>query len=94
MTVGDTHTADDPGVFGLEAEPEQHLLRTLGAWLGGHPGRIVRRWSGSYLRRTDGADPYLRSRRADGAYVVTATGGHGMTAAHAIAAETLDELAM
>ena len=92
LTVGDTHTEDTPGVFGLEAEPEEHLLRTLGAWLGGDPGRVVRRWSGTYLRRVDGADPYLRARRADGAFTVTATGGHGMTGAHAIAAETLDAL--
>jgi FAD dependent oxidoreductase TIGR03364 len=94
VTVGDTHTADEPGVFGLESEPEELLLRTLGAWLGRDPGRVVRRWSGSYLRRVDGGDPYLQALRADGAYAVTAVGGHGMTGAHAIAAEVLDDLGM
>jgi glycine/D-amino acid oxidase-like deaminating enzyme len=94
LTVGDTHTADEPGVFGLEPEPEEQLLATLQGWLGGQRGRVARRWSGSYLRRTDGGDAYLQARRADGAHAVTATGGHGMTGAHAIAAETLDELGL
>jgi FAD dependent oxidoreductase TIGR03364 len=94
LTVGDTHTADDAGVFGLESEPEEHLLRTLGDWLGQQPGRVARRWSGTYLRRVDGGDAYLRARRRDGAFAVTATGGHGMTGAHAIAAETLDALGL
>ncbi len=94
LTVGDTHTADEAGVFGLDSEPEEQLLRTLGDWLGQPPGRVARRWSGTYLRRVDAGDAYLRARRPDGAFAVTATGGHGMTGAHAIAAETLDSLGL
>jgi glycine/D-amino acid oxidase-like deaminating enzyme len=92
MTVGDTHTADEPGVFGLDAAPEDELLATLGAWFGSAPGRVVRRWTGTYLKRVDGGEAYLRARRPDGAFTITATGGHGMTGAHAIAAESLDAL--
>jgi hypothetical protein len=52
--------------------------------------RVRRRWTGSYLRRTDGRDCVLIEETPDGALLVAAAGGMGMTAAPAIAAEALE----
>ena len=89
LTVGDTHVDDRPGAFGSEEEADEHLLRRLGELLG--PGvKVRRRWTGTYLRRTDGADCVLVEEAPGGALLVAAAGGMGMTAAHAIPAEALD----
>jgi hypothetical protein len=92
LTVGDTHVDDRPGAFGSEEEADEHLLRRLGEILG--PGlKVRRRWTGSYLRRTDGADSVL-VEESEGALLVAAAGGMGMTAAHAIAAQALERVGL
>lgn len=90
LTVGDTHVDDRPGAFGSDEEADEHLLRRGSELLAGLPLRVRRRWTGSYLRRTDGRDCVLVESLESGALLVGAAGGMGVTAAHAIAAQALD----
>jgi hypothetical protein len=87
LTVGDTHVDDEPGTFGSSEEADEHLLGRVEEILD-RRGAVTRRWTGSYLRRTDGADCVLIETIDEGV-VVTAAGGMGMTAAPAFARETL-----
>src|SRR5262249_27108348 len=84
LTVGDTHVDDTAGSFGSEQEADEHLLERLRSLLGSLP-RVRRRWTGSYLRRTDGRDCVVIERTTDGTVLVVAAGGMGMTAPHPIA---------
>ena len=90
LTIGDTHEDDRAGAFGSTEEADEHLLGSARRLLGGASLRVRRRWTGSYLRRTDGRDCILVELTSDGVLVVAAVGGMGMTAAPAIAAEALD----
>lgn len=90
LTIGDTHVDDLPGAFGSDEDADDHLLRSATRLLGGTALRVRRRWTGSYLRRTDGCDCVLIEETRNGAFLVGAAGGMGMTAAPAIAAEALD----
>ena len=94
LTVGDTHVDDEPGAFGSDEEADEHLLARGRGLLSGATLRVRRRWTGSYLRRTDGRDCVLIEETAGGALLVAAAGGMGMTAAHAIAAEALDRVGL
>ena len=94
LTIGDTHV-DDPGVPpGSDEEADDYLLRRAGELLPGVSLRVRRRWTGSYLRRADGADSVLIERTRADSLLVTAVGGMGMTAAPAIAAEALDSVGL
>ena len=68
-------------------EADEHLLARVEEILG-RRGTVRRRWTGSYLRRTDGTDCVLIATIREGV-VVTAAGGMGMTAAPAFAREAL-----
>jgi FAD dependent oxidoreductase TIGR03364 len=87
LTVGDTHVDDQPGMFGSSEEADEHLLGRVEELLGPR-GAVRRRWTGSYVRRTDGADCIVIATIKEGV-VVTAAGGMGMTAAPAFAREAL-----
>jgi FAD dependent oxidoreductase TIGR03364 len=88
LTIGDTHVDDQPDMFGSSEEADEHLLARVEVILGPR-GPVRRRWTGSYLRRTDGADCVLIASLESGV-VVTAAGGMGMTAAPAFAREALE----
>jgi FAD dependent oxidoreductase TIGR03364 len=88
LTLGDSHVEDRPGAFGSEEDADSHLLDSARRLLG-QTLRVRRRWTGSYLRRTDGRDCVLIEETPAGALLVVAAGGMGMTAAPAIAAEAL-----
>ena len=90
LTIGDTHVDDRPGAFGSDEEADEHLLGRARELLAGAALRVRRRWTGSYLRRTDGRDCVLIEETPAGVLLVAAVGGMGMTAAPAIAAEALD----
>ena len=94
LTVGDTHVDDVPGTFGSDEEADEHLLDRGRELLPGAQLDVGRRWTGSYLRRTDGRDCVLIEETPGGALLVTAAGGMGMTAAHPIAAEALDRVGL
>jgi FAD dependent oxidoreductase TIGR03364 len=87
LTIGDTHVDDQPGAFGSSEEADEHLLGRAEEILR-RRGPVRRRWTGSYARRTDGADCVLIETIEEGV-VVTAAGGMGMTAAPAFAREAL-----
>jgi FAD dependent oxidoreductase TIGR03364 len=90
LTIGDTHVEDRPGAFGSDEEADSHLLASASRLLGQPSLRVRRRWTGSYLRRSDGRDCVLIEEIPAGALLVAAAGGMGMTAAPAIAAEALE----
>jgi FAD dependent oxidoreductase TIGR03364 len=87
LTIGDTHIDDQPGRFWSSEEADEHLLARVEEILG-RRDTVTRRWTGSYVRRTDGADCVLIATIDEGV-VVTAAGGMGMTAAPAFAREAL-----
>jgi hypothetical protein len=87
LTIGDTHIDDQPDTFGSSEEADEHLLARVEEILG-RRGTVRRRWTGSYLRRTDGTDCVLIASIKEGV-VLTAAGGMGMTAAPAFAREAL-----
>ncbi len=92
LTVGDTHVDDAPGAFGADEDAYDHLLSRFERLFAATP-RVLRRWTGSYLRRNDG-EVLLREEVAPGVVALTAVGGLGMTAAPAIAAETVEALGL
>jgi hypothetical protein len=94
LTVGDTHLDDRAGQFGSDEEADRYLLGQAEAALSRQLPQVERRWTGSYLRRTDGADSALVELDATGRLLVAAAGGMGMTAAPAFAAEALNLVAL
>jgi FAD dependent oxidoreductase TIGR03364 len=91
LTLGDTHTDDEAGAFGIDERADDYVLNEARRVLGGLPP-VDRRWTGSYLRRTDGGDSFVLQETAPGVVLLTGVGGMGMTAAPAIAAEAAERL--
>jgi len=87
LTIGDTHSYDEPFGFDVDSDAYDHLRSRAEALLGGPLPRIQRRWAGVYSETTDDA-LYLRHQVAPGVVLVTAPGGRGMTCSPAIAEET------
>ncbi len=87
LTIGDTHSYDEPFPFDVDELPYEHLraraARLLGAEL--PPTRL--RWAGVYSQVT-GTDLYHRSQVSDRVVLVTGPGGRGMTCSSAIAEDT------
>lgn len=90
LTLGDTHSSDEPFPFEFDEQPYRHLYGVATGLLGDGLPPIVRRWAGVYSQVADssGAVPYFRADLAPGVQVVTGPGGRGMTMAPAIAGET------
>ena len=90
LTVGDTHSYDEPFAFDLDEAPYSHLTAAGERLLGSPLPPVVRRWAGVYSQLTASAGDtlYLRAEVAAGTVLVTGPGGRGMTLAPAIAAET------
>ena len=83
LTLGDTHVDDRPGSFGSDEDGDQYLLEQARDLLSPDVPPVERRWTGSYLRRTDGLDCALVELSSDGCLLVAGAGGMGMTAAPA-----------
>jgi len=88
LTIGDTHSYDEPFAFDVEEEPYDHLRARAEALLGRPLPRVLRRWAGVYSEVTGTSDLYHRSVVAPGVVLVTGPGGRGMTCSPAIAEET------
>jgi FAD dependent oxidoreductase TIGR03364 len=86
LTIGDTHSYDEPFPFDLDETPYRHLLEVASSLLGPLPG-VERRWAGVYSQVTDDS-LYYRAEVEPGVVVVTGPGGRGMTMSPAIAEET------
>jgi FAD dependent oxidoreductase TIGR03364 len=91
LTIGDTHSYDEPFDFAVEEHLYDDLRRRAEAVLGWTLPPVVRRWAGVYTGVTDGR-LYYRTTVDNGVIVVTAPAGRGMTLAPAIAEETWEEL--
>ncbi len=91
LTIGDTHAYDQPFEFKLDEEPYQYLHEVASDLIGKKIPPIMKRWSGVYSQRTDGAI-CDRRRISKNIFVVTGPGGRGNTLAPAIAEQTLKEL--
>ncbi len=89
LTIGDTHSYDEPYDFALEEEPYRHLRARVESIVGAAVPPTRRRWAGVYSQATDGS-VCVRVRPDPALVVVTGPGGRGMTLSPAIAAETLE----
>jgi FAD dependent oxidoreductase TIGR03364 len=87
LTIGDTHSYEEPFPFDIDDRPVDHLLGAARGLLGAIPP-VERRWSGVYSQVTDPNLMYLRHQIDDGVAIVTGPGGRGMTMSPAIAEET------
>lgn len=87
LTIGDTHSYEEPFGFDYDGEPEEHLLDAASRILGIEIPPVRRRWTGTYSEYR-GEDLYARVQAAPGMVVVTGAGGRGVTLAPAIAQET------
>jgi glycine/D-amino acid oxidase-like deaminating enzyme len=88
LTIGDTHSYDEPFAFDVDEEPYDHLQARAEALLGRPLPRVLRRWAGVYSEVTATSGLYHRSVVAPGVVLVTGPGGRGMTCSPAIAEET------
>lgn len=86
LTIGDTHSYDEPFAFDVAEAPYRHLLGVAEDLLGPLPP-VERRWAGVYSQVTDDS-LYFRAEVETGVVVVTGPGGRGMTLSPAIAEET------
>ncbi len=95
LTIGDTHTYDEPFDFALDETVYDRLRDRTEQLLGWQLPPVVRRWAGTYSllgEPGDGAACY-RSQIEPGVWVVTAPAGRGMTLSPALAEQTWQELA-
>ena len=91
LTIGDTHSYDEPFDFAVEDHLYDDLTVRAEAVLGWKLPPVVRRWAGVYTGATDGR-PVYRTTIDPGIVVVTGPAGRGMTLSPAIAEETWEEL--
>lgn len=91
LTIGDTHTYDEPFDFAVDELLYDDLRTRAEAVLGRPLPDVVRRWAGVYTGVTDGRI-YYRNSPEPGVVVVTGPAGRGMTLSPAIAEETWEEL--
>jgi FAD dependent oxidoreductase TIGR03364 len=92
LTIGDTHSYDEPFDFDVDEQPYAHLLGRAEQLLGRPLPPVRRRWAGVYSQVT-GTGLYHRSAAEPGVVLVTGAGGRGMTCAPAIAEETFAAIA-
>jgi FAD dependent oxidoreductase TIGR03364 len=89
LTIGDTHEADEPGLFETFDQPMDLIVRAARELIGDHLPPIERRWSGVYHQVEPTSDEiYYRKDVAKGVTTITGAGGRGMTLAPAIAEES------
>jgi FAD dependent oxidoreductase TIGR03364 len=87
LTIGDTHSYDEPFDFDTDELPYDHLRSRAQQLLGTPLPATRRRWAGVYSQ-VAGSELYHRSQVAPGVVLVTGPGGRGMTCSPAIAEET------
>ena len=87
LTIGDTHSYDEPFAFDVDEAAYDHLRGRAELLLGTALPPTQRRWAGVYSQATTG-EIYHRSQVAPGVILVTGPGGRGMTCSPAIAEDT------
>jgi FAD dependent oxidoreductase TIGR03364 len=94
LTIGDTHSYEEPFAFDVEQEIYEHLLAKARSLLRQRVPEVRRHWAGVYSEMAEPSEGlYWREEIFDGVEVVTGAGGRGMTCAPAIAEESVARLA-
>ena len=88
LTVGDTHSYDEPFDFAVDEAPYDYLKARAERILGCPLPPVERRWAGVYSQRTDDGVCF-RSEVRPGVWLMTGLGGRGMTCSPAVAEDTL-----
>jgi FAD dependent oxidoreductase TIGR03364 len=88
LTIGDTHSYDEPFAFDVDEDAYDHLRSRAETLLGTSLPPVRRRWAGVYSEVIGTGRLYHRSEAAPGVVLVTGPGGRGMTCSPAIAEET------
>jgi FAD dependent oxidoreductase TIGR03364 len=92
LTIGDTHTYDEPFDFAVEEAVVRELQRRAEETLGWPIPEVERRWTGVYTLTPD--EQLCHRQRLDaGVWAVTGLGGRGMTLSPAVAERTWEEIA-
>ncbi len=89
LTIGDTHSYDEPFAFDVDEAAYDHLRGRAERLLGTVLPPTQRRWAGVYSQVTT-SELYHRSRVAPGVVLVTGPGGRGMTCSPAIAQDSFE----
>ena len=92
LTIGDTHTYDEPFDFAVEETVVRELQRRAEEVLGWSIPTVERRWTGVYTM-TPGEEVCHRQRLDTGVWVVTGLAGRGMTLSPAVAETTWQGIA-
>jgi FAD dependent oxidoreductase TIGR03364 len=90
LTIGDTHEYDEPFAFDVSEAPYAYLIDVVEQFLGHALPPIRQRWAGVYSQSVDPHQLVCRTSLDDGVWVITGTGGRGMTLGPAIAEQTAD----
>ena len=94
LTIGDTHSYDEPFAFDVDDAPYDYLVALVEEFLGRPLPPVRRRWAGVYSQCVDPGQLVSRTAAGDGVWVVTGPGGRGMTLGPAIAEQTADLIAL
>jgi FAD dependent oxidoreductase TIGR03364 len=90
LTIGDTHSYDEPFDFDVTEAPYAYLVDVVEEVLGRPLPPVRHRWAGVYSQCIDPDQLVCRTSPDDGVWVVTGPGGRGMTLGPAIAEQTAD----
>lgn len=90
LTIGDTHAYTEPFAFAVDEEPYAYLVGVVEALLGAPLPPLRRRWSGVYAQSTTPDELVHRATPDPRLWVVTGSGGRGMTLSPALAEQTAD----
>ena len=88
VVLGDSHDYGRPFAPGSDERVDQHILEFARRRFCLPDASIAARWTGVYLKRTDGGTG-LALDAADGVQVVTGMGGAGMTCSFGFAEQVL-----
>ncbi|MET8774943.1 TIGR03364 family FAD-dependent oxidoreductase [Nocardia sp. NPDC004654] len=94
LTIGDTHEYTEPFAFDVDEAPYEHLTSVTEELLGRKLPPIVRRWAGVYSQSVDAAAIVTRAKADEHVWVITGSGGRGMTLGPALGEETADLLGL
>lgn len=90
LTIGDTHEYQEPFGFDVHEAPYAYLVDIVEGFLGRPLPPVVQRWAGVYSQSVDPNWLVCRTSPEDGVWVITGSGGRGMTLAPALAEQTAD----
>ncbi len=90
LTIGDTHTYDEPFPFDVDEAPTAYLTERVEQILGVPLPAIARRWYGVYAQCHDPRQLVHRESFFERTHFVTGPGGRGMTLSPAIAETTCE----